>query len=96
MITGLRYDAFHSICKKFNNKDSLKNNDIIYAFLFSLIIVYGTYVLVWNNLLSKQSMRIKLPNKDEKRTIRELAIIATMFQRSPVNFFSKVFPKILL
>ena len=96
MITGLRYDAFHSICKKFNDKDSLKNNDIIYVFLFSFIIVYGTYVLVWNNLLSKQSTRIKLPNEDEKRTIRELAIIATMLQRSPVNFFSKVFPKILL
>ena len=43
MITGLRYDAFHSIRKKFNDKDSLKNIDIIYAFLFSLIIVHGTY-----------------------------------------------------
>ena len=70
MITGLRYDAFHSIRKKFNDKDSLKNIDIIYAFLFSLIIVHGTYVLVWNNLLSKQPTRIKLPNEDEKRTIR--------------------------
>ena len=70
MITGLRYAAFHSIRKKFNDKDSLKNIDIIYAFLFSLTIVHGTYVLVWNNLLSKQPTRIKLPNEDEKRTIR--------------------------
>ena len=46
MITGLRYDAFHSIRKKFNDKDSLKNIDIIYAFLFSHIIVHGTYVLL--------------------------------------------------
>ena len=46
MITGLRYDAFHIIRKKFNDKDSLKNIDIIYAFLFSHIIVHGTYVLL--------------------------------------------------
>ena len=39
-------------------------------------------MLVWNNLLSKQSTSIKLPNKDEKRTIRYLAIAATMFQGS--------------
>ena len=40
MITGLRYDAFHSIPEKRNDKDFLKNIDIIYAFLFSLIIVF--------------------------------------------------------
>ena len=34
MITSLRYDAFHSIRKKHNDKSSLKNIDIIYAFLF--------------------------------------------------------------
>ena len=39
-------------------------------------------MLVWNNLLSKQSTSTKLPNKDEKRTIRYLAIAATMFQGS--------------
>ena len=39
MITGLRYDAFHSTRKKRNDKDFLKNIDIVYAFLFSLIIV---------------------------------------------------------
>ena len=54
----------------------------------SSTIVYGTYVLVWNNLLSKQSTRIKLPNKDEKRTIRELAIIATVSTK-PSQFFFK-------
>ena len=70
MITGLRYDVFHSIRKKRDDKNPLKNIDIIYAFLFLLIIVHGTYVLVWNNLLSKQSTSIKLPNEDEKRTIR--------------------------
>ena len=89
MITGLRYDAFHSIHKKFDDKDSLKNIDIIYAFLFSLIIVHGTYVLVWNNLLSKQPTRIKLPNEDEKITIRKLAVATTIFQRSSVDFFFK-------
>ena len=31
MITGLRYDAFHSIRKKLNYKNSLKNIDIIYS-----------------------------------------------------------------
>ena len=56
--------------KRSLNKNSLENIDIIYAFLFLLIIVHGTYVLVWNNLLSKQSTIIKLPNEDEKRTIR--------------------------
>ena len=69
MITGLRYDAFHSIRKKRRDEISLRNIDIIYPVLFSLIIVYGTYVLVWNNLLSKQSTSIELPNEDEKRTI---------------------------
>ena len=70
MITGLRYDAFHSIRKKRMNKDSLKNIDLIYAFLFLLIIVHGPCVLVSNNLLSKESTRIKLRNEDEKRAIR--------------------------
>ena len=70
MISDLRYNAFHSICKKHNDKNSHKNIDINYAFLFSLIVVYGTYVLVWNNWLSKQPTSIKLPNEDEKRTIR--------------------------
>ena len=65
MITGLRYDVFHSIRNRRNHKNSLKNTDIIYAFLFLLIIVHGTCVLVWNNL-SKQSTSIKLPNEDEK------------------------------
>ena len=69
MITGLRYDAFHSIRKKRRDEISLRNSDIIYPVLFSLIIVYGTYVLVWNNLLSKQSTSIELPNEDEKRTM---------------------------
>ena len=31
MITSLGYDAFHSIRKKLNNKNSLKNIDIIYS-----------------------------------------------------------------
>ena len=70
ITTGLRNHAFHSICKKRNNKNSIKNIDIIYSILFSLIIVHGTYVLVWNVLLSKQSTSIKLPNEDEKRTMR--------------------------
>ena len=70
MVTGLRFDVFHSIRKKRNNKNSLKNNGIVYAFLFLLIIVHGTYVLAWNNLLSKQSTSVKLPNEDEKRAIR--------------------------
>ena len=70
MITGLRYDAFHIIHKKRNDKNYHKNIDIIYAFSFSLIIVHGTYVLVWNNLLSKQPTSIKLRNEDEKKTIR--------------------------
>ena len=70
MIFGLRDDAFYSIHKKHNHKNYLKNIDLIYAFLFSLIIVHGTYVLVWNSLSSKQSISIKLPNEDEKRTIR--------------------------
>ena len=69
MITGLRYDAFHSIHKKCRDEISLRNIDIIYPVLFSLIIVYGTYVLVWNNLLSKQSTSIESPNEDEKRTM---------------------------
>ena len=64
------YDAFHSIRKKHNRKNSLKNIDIIYAFLFSLMIIHETYVLVWNDLLSKQSTSIKLSNEDEKRTVR--------------------------
>ena len=70
MITGLRCDAFHSIYKKCNDENSLKNINIIYAFSFSLITVHVAYMLVWNNLLSKQSTNIKLPNEDEKRTIR--------------------------
>ena len=70
MITGLRYDAFHSIRKKRNDENYHKNINIIYTFLFSLIIVHGTYVLVWNNLLSTQPTSIKLPNEDEKKTIR--------------------------
>ena len=70
MISGLRNHAFHSICKKCNNKNSIKNIDIIYSILFSLIIVHGTYVLVWNVLLIKQSTSIKLSNEDEKRTMR--------------------------
>ena len=61
---------FFTVSVKNNNKNSLKNIDIIYAFLFLLVIVLGTYVLVWNNVLSKQSTSIKLPNEDEKRTIR--------------------------
>ena len=48
----------------------LSKNRHIYAFLFLLIIVPGTCELVWNNLLSKQSSSIKLPNEHEKRTIR--------------------------
>ena len=56
--------------KKCNNKNSLKNIDMIYAFLFSLVVVHGTYVLVGNNLLSKQLTSIKLPNEGENRTIR--------------------------
>ena len=51
MITGLRYDVFHSTRKKRNNKDSIKNIDMIDAFLFSLIIVHGTYVLGWEDQL---------------------------------------------
>ena len=78
----LRCDAFHSTRKNHSNKNYLKNIDIIYAFLFLLFIFHGTYVLVWNNLLSKQSTSIELPSKDEKRTIRYLAIVATMFQAS--------------
>ena len=46
MITGQRYDAFHSIRKKRSDENSLKNNDTIYSILVSLIIVHGTYVLV--------------------------------------------------
>ena len=65
-VTGLRYDAFHSIRKKHNDEYSVKN----IAFLFSLIIVHRTYVLVWNSLLNKQSTSIKLPNENERRTIR--------------------------
>ena len=83
----LRCHAFHSICKKRSNENYLKNIDIIYAFLFLLFIVHGTYVLVWNNLLSKQSTSIKLPNKDEKRTIWYLAIAATMFQASQCKIY---------
>ena len=37
--------------------------DIVYAFLLSLIIVHGTYVLVLNNSSSKQSTSIKLPDE---------------------------------
>ena len=62
MITGLTYDAFHSIRKNRNEKNYLRNIDIIYAFLFLLIMGHRTYVLVWNNLLSKQSTSIKLPD----------------------------------
>ena len=49
----LRCDAFHSTRKNRSNKNYLKNIDIIYAFLFLLFIFHGTYVLAWNNLLSK-------------------------------------------
>ena len=99
MITGLRNHAFHGICKKGNNKNFVKNIDIIYSILFLLIIVHGTYVFVWNVLLSKQSTIIKSPNEDEKRTRRSLAIIATVSSkpsRKKNIFFSKVFSEVLL
>ena len=63
MITSFRHNSFHSICEKRNDKNSLKNIDIVYAFLLSLIIVHGTYVLVLNNSSSKQLTSIKLPDE---------------------------------